>query len=70
MYLFIVDLNETATYKMCFVGVCFGDCYYLTECAWDDATRLLVVIAAHHCVGFTTTCLSIGKDCPVVAIED
>ena len=68
MDLLVVDFDEAATNEMCFRCVIFNDCYDLTECSWNDSSRLLT-ITAHHSVSFTTACLPIGKDSAIVSIK-
>lgn len=70
MDLLVIDLYETATDEMSLgrIIVCYG--YDLLEGSGNDALGLLTLVASHHGVGFSASCLSVGKDSSVVAFED
>ena len=67
--LFVVNFDETATDQVSLGCIVLGYCYYLTESSGNDSSRLLGLIATHHCVGLTTTRLTIGKNGAIVAIQ-
>jgi hypothetical protein len=67
--LFVVDLDETAADQMRLRCIVFGHRYDLTECSWDYAFRFLVLVAAHHRMGFAAPRLPVCKDSPIVAVE-
>jgi hypothetical protein len=69
MNFFIVDFNKTASNKVCFACLIFCNCYDLTEGSGNDTLQLLIVRNTHHCVCFSATCLSIGEDSSIVAIQ-
>lgn len=66
----VVDFNETATDKMSFgrIVVCYGN--NLLESSGDDSLGLLAIVASHHCMGLSTSCLPIGEDGAIVAFKD
>ncbi len=69
MNFFIIDFNKTATDKMGLRSVIFGDRNYLAECSRDDAFSLLWLVATHHSMSLTTSCLTIGKYGSIVAVK-
>ncbi len=70
MYFFIVDLDKTATNKVCFGNIVFCNCYDLTKSSWNDSFQLLIIRNTHHSVSLTTASLSIGKDGPIVSVKN
>ena len=68
MDFFIVDFNKTATDEMSFGSIILSLGDDLTEGSRDDTSCLLAICPSHHGVRFTTTCLSISEDGPVVSI--
>ncbi len=50
-------------------GIILGDSNYLTEGPGDDSLALFGLVAAHHGVRLTATCLPVGEDGPIVSIQ-
>lgn len=69
MYFLVVDFHKTASNQMRFAGIIFCNCYDLTEGSWDDASRFVVGIEAHHGVSFTASRLAIGEYGSIVSIQ-
>ena len=69
MNFFVVDFYETATDKVSFAVIAFGEGYDLTESAWNDAFVFVTVVVSHHRVGLSATCLTVGEDGSIVSIE-
>ena len=70
MDLLVVDFDETATDEVSLCSIILGFSYDLTECSWDDSPVFIATGDTHHSVGLATSCLSVRKDSPVVAVKD
>ena len=70
MNLLVVNLDETATDEVSDWCVIFCYCYDLLESSWDDSFSLIALIASHHCMCFSTTSLSITKDCAIITFKN
>ena len=69
MNFLIIDLNKTATDKMCFTCLIFSNRYYLTKRSRNDSSCLLAIITTHHSMRLSTSSLSISKDSAIVSFE-
>lgn len=67
--LFVVDLDEAAADEVGLGGVVLGDGHDLAEGSGDDALSFLTCTSAHHGMSLAATCLPIGKDSPIIAVE-
>lgn len=69
MYLFVIYLNETTLNQMFLIALTIYKCYDLIECSRYDTSLILIIIQAHHGMRLTASCLSISKDCTIVAFN-
>lgn len=70
MDLLIIDLDKTATYKVSLGSIILGDGNDLLEGPWYDSAGFLILIAAHHGMGFSASGLAVGEDGAVVPLDD
>lgn len=68
MNFFIVDFHKTASNEMSFSSIIFSLGDDLTEGSRDYASCLFTICPSHHGMCFTTTCLTVGENGPVVSI--
>ena len=69
MDLLVVDLDKTATDKMSSRCIIFCYSYYLLEGSRNNSFGLLALIAAHHCMCFSATRLSISKNSTIITFK-
>ena len=66
MNFFVVDLHETASHQISGFGFTVHYRDNLVKSSRDDAPQLFVFSFAHHGVCFSTACLPICKNSPIV----
>lgn len=69
MDLLIVNLNETASYKMSFRSVTFSYCHDLTKSS-RNYTFTLLGARTHHGMRFSTTSLPICKYRAIITVKN
>lgn len=69
MYFFVVDLDEAAAYEMRF-RIILGDSDDLAEGPRNDSFALFGLVASHHGVRLTATCLPVGENGSVISVQD
>ena len=70
MNFLIVNFYKTATNQVGFTGLIFCNCYDLAECSRNDSLQLLIVRNTHHCVGLSTSSLTVSEYGAIISIEN
>lgn len=69
MYLLVVNLYETTLNQMLLLTFTICKCYNLTESSWYYTSTRLTLVRSHHCMSFSTSCLSISENSAIISLN-